>query len=314
MRPTPVAVFFLAGLTLAVSVHAQPSPLPPTPLGAPSNQILIPAAPPAPQPGVVTSPVVSAPAVPAPIAIPAVEEKPLLLWDAERKELTAKEGEFSLQFTFHLTNASPAEVLVNGVRTSCGCTVAQLPSIPWRIPPGGSGPIGVAVDLRGKQGAVIKSVYVDTSVGPKTLLVHANIPAPTVAAKGNGMGDRTRNIQMALGDRQAVFKNDCVSCHVEPARGKRGHDLYVAACGICHEAEHRAAMVPDLRKPKTPRNEDYWREWITNGKAGTLMPAFALNHGGPLTQEQVTSLVAYLHENFPKTPEAGEKPQAAAKP
>jgi mono/diheme cytochrome c family protein len=32
------------------------------------------------------------------------------------------------------------------------------------------------------------------------------------------------------------------------------------------------------------------------------MPAFDANKGGPLTEEQVTSLVAYLSTEFPKEP------------
>lgn len=108
------------------------------------------------------------------------------------------------------------------------------------------------------------------------------------------------NIQNALADRQAVFKGECATCHVDKGVGKLGAELYAASCGICHEAEHRAAMVPDLKVPRSPRDLAFWQKWITEGKAGTLMPAFAATHGGPLTQEQADSLAAYLDQNFPR--------------
>jgi mono/diheme cytochrome c family protein len=78
-----------------------------------------------------------------------------------------------------------------------------------------------------------------------------------------------------------------------------GHELYVSACGICHDAEHRATMVPNLRMLARETNADYWKAMIVLGKPGTLMPAFSTNEGGPLTDEQITSLVDYLVKAIP---------------
>jgi mono/diheme cytochrome c family protein len=104
-----------------------------------------------------------------------------------------------------------------------------------------------------------------------------------------------------LADRQAVFKNDCAQCHVTPTVAKMGKELYQAGCAICHDAEHRATMVPDLHVPKVPTSPAYWTQWVTEGKAGSLMPAFAQEHGGPLNKEQIASLVNYLSTDFPHT-------------
>ena len=98
------------------------------------------------------------------------------------------------------------------------------------------------------------------------------------------------NIQNALADRQAVFKGDCAKCHVNRSVGKMGAELYAASCGICHEAEHRATMVPDLKVPRSLRDPAFWQKWIIEGRPGTLMPAFGKAYGGPLTQEQADSL------------------------
>ena len=217
-----------------------------------------------------------------------------LAWDGESKEFAAKPGDTNASFTFNLTNISPAEVVINGVRTSCGCTVARLPqALPWPVGPGTNGPIAVNVNLVGKVGTVVKTITVDTSAGAKVLMVKVAIPAPNpVAAAGNM--DRMRNAQIALADKQAVFKGDCAKCHAESGKGKSGQELYVAVCGICHDAAHRASMVPDLHALKHPTDAALWRKWIVSGKTGSLMPAFSQTEGGPLNDEQINSLVDYL--------------------
>jgi cytochrome c553 len=236
------------------------------------------------------------PVVPVPVAVPSQAPSPLV-WDAETKEYTARPGETNVLLTFNLTNTAPSEVLINDVRTSCGCTVARLPEYPWKLAGGTNGQIQVTADLRGKRGLLHKIVYVYTAAyGVKPLTIKVNIPDP--------MGDRGRNLQIAAADRQAVFKNDCAKCHAEPAIGKKSAELYTAACAICHDAEHRATMVPDLRALNHPTNRDHWKTWVGHGKPGTLMPAFAKSEGGPLTDEQVDSLADYLAEHVPSRPAA----------
>ena len=222
-----------------------------------------------------------------------------LSFDAMSKDYDAKEGEQTAAFTFNVTNTAPNDVVINWVRTSCGCTVAKLPSTPWILHPKDHGQIEVSVDLRGKFGVLNKFVTVDSTVGSKMLTLKISVPTP---APMNTVDGRTRNIQMALADRQAVFKNDCVSCHVTPAAGKLGEPLYQAACAVCHDAPHRATMVPDLHAlPKTPTREG-WKTWVTSGKVGSLMPAFAKAEGGPLDDAQIDSLVEYLVNYFPQRP------------
>ncbi len=70
--------------------------------------------------------------------------------------------------------------------------------------------------------------------------------------------------------------------------------MYLGASAICHDAKHRASMVPDLRVVDESRDAAYWREHITDGIEGTLMPAFATAKGGILSDEQIESLVKFL--------------------
>ncbi|MBI5385019.1 MAG: DUF1573 domain-containing protein [Verrucomicrobia bacterium] len=265
------------------------------------------------------------------ILLPANAVPPsVLAWDADAtqglKQYDAKPGEQNAFFTFWVTNVSPADVSITGVSSSCGCTVAQLPSQPWLLKPGAHGPLKVTVDLRGRYGLVMKGVTVQTTAGIKPLVVRVNVPQPTNSAafavpgqagapaagsppQSHAMmsADRARNLQVALGDRQAVFKDDCARCHVEPGRHKQGPELYAAVCGICHDATPRAAMVPDLRQPRTPRTVEFWRKTISEGRPGSLMPACAASEGGPLNDAQVESLVTYLDQHFPKEPDAAPR-------
>lgn len=139
---------------------------------------------------------VTPPAIPAPVisATPArsnvveVVPKPppassadtvgtdVLLWDAKKKSYQAKPGEESAPFTFNLRNVSAEELVIYAAETTCGCTVAQLPATPWRIPPGDSGKLAVTMDLRGKQGTQVKQVTVFTSKGNSLLTVEVAIP------------------------------------------------------------------------------------------------------------------------------------------
>jgi mono/diheme cytochrome c family protein len=196
-----------------------------------------------------------------------------------------------------VTNAVPFPVIISQVHPSCGCTTAQLPPLPWTLAPGTNGQIGVTVNLAGKFGTVVKTVHVATSEGSKDLIVQINILPPVMTNLTDA--DRMRQMAIAKVDRQAVFKNDCATCHMKQGQFKNGQALYDADCGICHEAEHRASMVPDLHNLKVPTNAEFWRTWISHGKPGTFMPAFSVGDGGPLDDMQIAQLAVYLNAAIP---------------
>lgn len=220
-----------------------------------------------------------------------------LVFDAEVKEAKFAQDQFEHDFTFAVTNISTGQIAIQSVRTSCGCTVAQLPNLPWTLEPGASGTFGIHMDLRGKRGSITKSVFIMTDQGNKTIYVRGILPDPPAMTDDQ----RARNMMIAKADRQAVFKGECASCHATPTFGKTGSQLFEAACGICHEGGHRNEMVPDLNIAKQVRDQEYWRNWIANGKEGTLMPGFSKQQGGPLTDAQILSLAHFLNRKFPNT-------------
>jgi mono/diheme cytochrome c family protein len=229
---------------------------------------------------------------------PAVPPRPVrlsdyLVFDADEKDFVATNGESDAHVKFSLTNISQEVVTIDNVKTSCHCTTAHLPPMPWKLAPGTNGEINVTVDLAGKGGIIFKTVTVNTDKGTRQLLVKVTILAPPA------MGAREMNQQAARGDRQAVFKGDCAKCHVANGEGRSGRELYVADCGICHDAEHRASMVPDLHHLNHETNRELLEMWISYGRPGSMMPAFAKSEGGPLSDEQIRSLASYLAQVIP---------------
>jgi hypothetical protein len=101
------------------------------------------------------------------------------VWDAEVKEYHAQPGETNVQFTFTLTNKGPTDIVINEVRTSCGCVVATLPEYPWRLAGGTNGQVQVIADLRGQRGLLHKIVYVYIGEhGIQSLAIKVYIPDP----------------------------------------------------------------------------------------------------------------------------------------
>jgi mono/diheme cytochrome c family protein len=194
---------------------------------------------------------------------------------------------------FSFTNT----ITIADVHGSCSCTTPELPPLPWRIPPGSNGQIGANVNIAGKSGTVVKSVHVGTDAGSRDLYIQINILPPKIPVLTDA--DRMRQMAIAKVDRQAVFKNDCATCHEKRGENRYGPNLFAADCGICHEAQNHSTMVPDLHNLKVPTNDDFWRVWIEHGKPGSFMPAFSKADGGPLDDIQIASLVQYLSAAYP---------------
>jgi len=220
----------------------------------------------------------------------------ILAWDATTKETNVTADTAFANFVFNFSNVSTNPVVILNVRPSCGCTTTKLPPLPWTLAPGTNGQMEANVNLAGKSGTLFKSLTVYTDCGSKMLVLKITIEPFVMQALSEA--DRARNVKMAQADRQAVFKGDCMTCHVKRGEGKYGQELYQADCAICHDGEHRATMVPDLHGLKTPTNYEFWRIWITHGKPGSLMPAFATTDGGPLSDMQIASLASYLNESI----------------
>lgn len=220
-----------------------------------------------------------------------------LVWDALEKKMDLPGMTNLASFTFWVTNSSASEVVIGAVEADCECTVVEArTAFPWTIGPGASGPLNVRVNIRGRFGLFVKTILVHSSHGSQLLTVSMKIP---LTPAPSNVSARQRDVMAAKADRQAVFSGSCAACHAAPTLGLSGKALFEKACSICHEAEPRAEMVPDLAALKHPTDADHWRRWITSGKAGTVMPAFALSERGILSTNQIESLVEYLTKEVP---------------
>ena len=69
--------------------------------------------------------------------------------------------------------------------------------------------------------------------------------------------------------------------------------LYGRNCAGCHGAEGKLGPAPPLNDPlflSIVKDVELW-DVISHGRQGHLMPAFARDEGGPLTEEQVEVLI-----------------------
>lgn len=218
-----------------------------------------------------------------------------LRWDATTKEARPKFEDGVVKFEFTVTNTSRQPVRIYYVQASCACTTVEAPPMPWTLAAGERGVVKATVDFRGKESELAKDLLVGSVPGTQTLKMVVHVPAMTPEM-------RLQNQQIASANRQKVFEGDCAACHATPAKGRFGDDLFEAACTICHDPKHRAAMVPDLTIAKEKRDAAWWKRWVEDGRDGSLMPGFAEKHGGPLTDPQIESLVEYLMRAFPAEP------------
>jgi hypothetical protein len=108
-----------------------------------------------------------------------------LIWDSMVKTTNIVTGEKEAHFTFAFTNVSSSNATILGVQTSCGCTTAQLPPLPWVIAPGTNGQIGIKVNIAATSGTLSKTVTVATDKDSEMLTVKIVIltpPAPAMPA------------------------------------------------------------------------------------------------------------------------------------
>jgi len=226
-----------------------------------------------------------------------------LVFAQERVERRAAPGGPVVEFPFVFTNLATVPVVVRSVRTSCGCTVVRLPGLPWTVGAGQVGRFSVGFDPERRRGVLTKSVWLSTSLGVKSLRIRASLTlAP---GEEDPAVVRERNLEVSLADRTALFRDGCAECHARPAEGLQGGELFEAVCAICHDAEPRSPLVPDLGGVLKPRERAYWVRWISEGGEGSVMPGFAAWRGGPLHGGQVESLADYLMERFGGARETG---------
>ncbi len=199
--------------------------------------------------------------------------------------------------TFHFSNIGNDTLKVLQVIPSCGCTVVHLSK--WSLAPGDSASLEMSTDTWSKFGQIQKDVVVKTNDPQQPehqLVVDFNVVShPDIS-------DLNKDI-LKVGQKAMIFTGKCQSCHVTPGIGKRGKALYVVSCEMCHGTAGKQRLkklpgIPFNQQFLSSVNEKTLYQFIANGTPDTrkkqMMPGFLQKNGGPLSNEQVLSLVKYL--------------------
>ncbi len=191
-------------------------------------------------------------------------------------------------FEWEYHNDGDAPLQITGTRPQCGCTATLLDH--RMIPPGGSGILKITFDPAGMNGSVRKSLAVTTNAAGKNRLLltlkASVIPVETAVEEG-------AHPPIAG---QSFLLGKCAECHAAPARGRAGRELFTAICAFCHGENGGGGSAPSIREKDylASHSNDELTTMITYGSANPKMPGFSELMGGPLSKEQIVSLVDLL--------------------
>ncbi len=180
----------------------------------------------------------------------------------------------TVEYNFLFENKGTEDLWIKEVTTSCGCTAALVSSN--TIKPGEKGELKVSYDSQGRAGVVSRTITVVTNdaIEPvKELTIVATV---------------TPSMHTTFNVTESLFSEKCGACHYYPALNKKGKELYDAVCTFCHG---RTAGGLDRLKGL---EKEIISDRTSNGIAGTEMPAWIKEQGGPLDDDQLRSLVDYI--------------------
>lgn len=79
---------------------------------------------------------------------------------------------------------------------------------------------------------------------------------------------------------------------------ERGGELYVQNCAMCHGLDGQGRIGASLDAFPGISIDSTLRQTISEGIGGSVMPAWVQSEGGPLTQDEVDDIVAYITQSF----------------
>lgn len=87
-----------------------------------------------------------------------------------------------------------------------------------------------------------------------------------------------------------------------------GENLWGFNCASCHGVAGEGGLGPALNSKQflQASTDDQARSLISVGIPGSQMSAYSLDYGGPLTSEQIRSIVAYMRSWEPDAPDVPE--------
>ncbi len=207
----------------------------------------------------------------------------------------------AVEHVYKVENKGTKPLVVTRVQTSCGCTAAMMESSV--IAPGKSGNLRVSFNPRGGKGAVTRSVTVYSNDPDKPTLQLQIIADPVPPGDEKVAEPPVKRTHEAR-DR-LEWRGSCAKCHAPRKRGETGRKLYLSVCASCHGKNGDGVMLgkekvgPPLRGGVTSvRTREGMRDVIRGGTGNPRMPGFDSEFDGPLTSQQIDSLVNYILKDF----------------
>jgi mono/diheme cytochrome c family protein len=141
--------------------------------------------------------------------------------------------------------------------------------------------------------------------------VQALTPIPTLAPGA------TVTLVPAVGER-SVSESAPVPVPTSQSAGALGAHIFEKNCTTCHGIHGEGVDAPPLRNNEyiETGDEEAVFNTIVEGRAGTEMPAWFQENGGPLTAGEITEVLAYLHtlQGVPSVPPAPQEEEKAPEP
>lgn len=185
--------------------------------------------------------------------------------------------------SFRFENTGEGILQLYETEADCGCTVARMSTTTFK--PGDRGTIDLTVETRGDRGHLIRKVRVlsNDPFSPFLLTLEGIALPKTLSSSSTWV----RNESLS-----------CVGCHWRLSTGQMGGELYDQLCAICHDPPedfHKEQAAPPGKSLRSisPRR---LRKIISRGEEDEGMPAFLKSRGGPLTQEEINSIIEYIEE------------------
>lgn len=226
----------------------------------------------------------------------------------------------SVPHVFTIQNIGGKPLLLSA-DTSCGCTELALSS--QKVLPGESTDLKVTMDTSLKHGFVSKKINIHSN-DPKnplyivtisaTVLPRSNnalLPIPNstdgntainLGPKDNSEGenpDPHANLMVKPGQPIKLFTGKCATCHVQQGKGKKSGDLFMADCAMCHGIDAKGKVGPSLISGDFSDKayvENFVRTIQFGSPTNPSMPGFSKAANGPLSDEDIQSIVTYLEQ------------------
>lgn len=136
----------------------------------------------------------------------------------------------------------------------------------------------MSIDLRGKNGMISKTVQ-----------VHSNDPKKPQTALTISLRIKDE-FHSKKHKSDKIFDKPCSGCHIDSGKNKKGLALFTADCAMCHANNKSASPVQAFKNLPDER----LRSAVEKGTDNSMMPGWSEQRGGPLTKEQIDSLVEFM--------------------